>query len=271
MHKFKIVAAKGGQFRVQFVYNAEVIVWSENYKSKASAKNCIASLKKNAPTAAVADLSEKQTATGYRFEIVAGKTSGFFVRFVARNGETMVTSENYAAKKSAVNAIQSVQKNGPGADIVDESTAAPVAKPPAKAKTMAAKAPAKPTVTASAPKAATKPAAKAVAAKPAASAKLTATAKPAAAKTPAAAKAAPAKAAPKPAEKPAARPAAAAAPKPASKAAPAKGAPAKAASAKAAPAKAAPAPTKVAPKPAAKAAAKPAAKAPAKPAAKKGK
>ena len=50
-HKFKIVSAASGQYRVQFLYNAEVIVWSENYKSKASAKNCIASLQKNAPGA----------------------------------------------------------------------------------------------------------------------------------------------------------------------------------------------------------------------------
>lgn len=133
MHKFKILPAKDGQYRVQFVYNAEAIVWSENYKSKASAKNCIASLQKNAPAAATVDLSESQTGSGYRFEIVAGKKEGFFVRFVARNGETMVTSENYAAKKSALNAIESVKKNGPKAEMVDESLVAAAAKPAAKA------------------------------------------------------------------------------------------------------------------------------------------
>jgi uncharacterized protein YegP (UPF0339 family) len=243
MHTFKIVAAKDGQFRVQFVFNAEVIVWSENYKSKASAKNCIASLKKNAPTASVVDLSERQTGKGYRFEIVAGKKEGFFVRFVARNGETMVTSENYTAKKSALNAIESVKKNGPRADTVDESIAAPAAKPAAKVKTMAAKAPAKPTVKQAAPKApakaAAKPAAKAAAPK--------APAKSAPAK-------APAKAAAKPAAKAAAKPAAKAAAKPAAKA------PAKAAAAKAPAKPAAKAPAKAAAKPAAKAAAKPAAK-----------
>src|SRR6185437_12252406 len=154
MHRFKIVPAKDGQFRVQFVYNSEVIFWSENYKAKASARNCVESIKKNGPAASVADLSEKQTGKGYRFEIVAGKKEGFFVRFVARNGETMVISENYAAKKSAQNAIDSVKKNGPKAETVDESLAAPAAKPAAKApakatastKTVAAKAPAKPTV-----------------------------------------------------------------------------------------------------------------------------
>lgn len=143
MHRFKIVAAKDGQSRVQFVYNSEVIVWSENYKAKASAKNCIESIKKHAPAAAVADLSAGETGSGYRFEIVAGKTSGFFVRFVASNGETMVISENYTAKKSAQNAIDSVKKNGPGAEVVDETAAKPAAAPTAPAKPAAAKAAAK--------------------------------------------------------------------------------------------------------------------------------
>src|SRR6185312_14859747 len=222
MHRFKIVAAKDGQSRVQFVYNSEVIVWSENYKSKASAKNCIESIKKNAPAAAVADLSAGQTGSGYRFEIVAGKKDGFFVRFVASNGETMVISENYTAKKSAQNAIDSVKKNGPGAEVVDET--AP--------KSAAARAPAAPSVSQPAGKKA--PAKAATAAKPAskaapAKASAKSAAKPAAkAAKPAAkpAKAAPAKAAAKPAvkaaAKPAAKPAAKAAAKPAAKATAAK-------------------------------------------------
>lgn len=191
MHRFKIVAAKDGQSRVQFVYNSEIIVWSENYKSKASARNCIESIKKNAPTAAVADLSAGQTGSGYRFEIVAGKKDGFFVRFVAQNGETMVTSENYTAKKSAQNAIDSVKKNGPGAEVVDETAGG-------GPKSAAARAPAIPSVSSgpavkkASAKAATKPAAAGKASKPAVK--------------PATAKAAPPKIA-KPATKAAAKPA----------------------------------------------------------------
>ena len=162
MHHFKIVAGKDGQSRVQFVYNSEIIFWSENYKSKASAKNCIESMKKNAPGAPIADLSEGQKGTGYRFEIVAGKTKGFFVRFVARNGETMAITENYAAKKSAVNAIESAKKNGPAATVVDETLAAPVA---AKAAKPAAAAKAQAATKAKAAPAAAKPAPAKVAAK----------------------------------------------------------------------------------------------------------
>jgi uncharacterized protein YegP (UPF0339 family) len=121
MHKFKIVAAKNDQFRVQFVYNAEVMVWSENYASKASAKNCIESIKKNAPGAAVVDLTKEETGKGYRFEIAASKNGETFVRFVAANGEPMVISETYKSKSSAKNCIESVKKNSPDAETVDET------------------------------------------------------------------------------------------------------------------------------------------------------
>lgn len=116
-HKWKILAAADKQFRVQFVYNSEVIVWSENYKSKASARNCVASLQKNAPEAGVVDLSAGETGKGYRFEIDLAKNGEHFVRFRARNGEIMVRTETYSSKANAKNAIESVKKNGPKAPL----------------------------------------------------------------------------------------------------------------------------------------------------------
>jgi uncharacterized protein len=83
MHKFKIVKTEKGEFRVQFVYNAEIMVWSENYASKASVKNCVESLKKNAPAAPVVDLTKTETGSGYRFEIDEAKNGETFVRFRA--------------------------------------------------------------------------------------------------------------------------------------------------------------------------------------------
>lgn len=124
MHKFKIVKNAKDEFRVQFVYNAEVMVWSENYASKASAKNCIESIKKNAPAAATVDLTKEETGSGYRFELVESKNGETFVRFKASNGETMVRSETYASKASAKNCIDSVKKNGPDAPVDDETASA---------------------------------------------------------------------------------------------------------------------------------------------------
>lgn len=122
MHKFKIVARKDGQFGVQFVYNSEIMVWSESYKGKASAKNCIESMKKNVGDAAIADHANGEDASGYRFEIVPSKNDQFFVRFVASNAETMVISETYTSKASAKNCVASVIKNAPDAPVEDETT-----------------------------------------------------------------------------------------------------------------------------------------------------
>lgn len=124
MHKFKILKNEKGEYRTQFVYNSEVMVWSENYASKASAKNCIESIKKNAPAAATVDLSKEESGSGYRFEIVESKDGQHFVRFKAANGETMVRSETYASKASAKNCIESVKKNGPDAPTEDETASA---------------------------------------------------------------------------------------------------------------------------------------------------
>lgn len=123
-HKFKILASATKQYRVQFLYNSEVIIWSENYKSKASARNCIESIKKNAPEAATVDLSSGETGKGYRFEIEASKDGQHFVRFRARNGEIMARTETYSSKANAKNAIESVKKNGPKAEIVEEAAKA---------------------------------------------------------------------------------------------------------------------------------------------------
>lgn len=121
MHKFKIVARKDGQFGVQFLYNSEIMVWSESYKGKASAKNCIESMKKNVVDAAIADHSKGEDASGYRFEVVPSKDGQFYVRFVASNGETMVRSETYTTKASANNCVASVIKNAPDAPVEDET------------------------------------------------------------------------------------------------------------------------------------------------------
>ncbi len=56
-HKFEIYKDKGGEFRVRFKYNSEVMFATEGYASKASAQNAIDSIKKNGPDAEVEDNS----------------------------------------------------------------------------------------------------------------------------------------------------------------------------------------------------------------------
>lgn len=52
------------------------------------------------------------------FEIKENK-KGEFVAYFKYNQETMFWTEGYASKAGAKNAIESIQKNGPGAEIRD--------------------------------------------------------------------------------------------------------------------------------------------------------
>ena len=57
--KFEITEDKAGKYRFRLkAGNGEIIAVSEGYETKASAKNGIASVQKNAPDAAVVDLTE---------------------------------------------------------------------------------------------------------------------------------------------------------------------------------------------------------------------
>lgn len=57
----------------------------------------------------------------YKFEISKDKAGEFRVKFKAPNGEVMFSTEGYSAKASAKNAIESFQKNGPAAEVDDQT------------------------------------------------------------------------------------------------------------------------------------------------------
>lgn len=54
----------------------------------------------------------------HRFEIRKNK-AGEFVAYFVYNSETMFWTEGYSSKVSAKNAIESIKKNGPDAEVVD--------------------------------------------------------------------------------------------------------------------------------------------------------
>lgn len=56
---------------------------------------------------------------GHHFQIYKDKAGEFRVRF-KYNDEIMFSTEGYSSKASAKNAIASIQKNGPGAEVIDE-------------------------------------------------------------------------------------------------------------------------------------------------------
>jgi len=56
----------------------------------------------------------------HKFEIYKDKAGEFRVRF-SYNSEVMFSTQGYSSKSSAKNAIESIQKNGPGAPTEDNS------------------------------------------------------------------------------------------------------------------------------------------------------
>ena len=56
----------------------------------------------------------------HKFEIYKDKAGEYRVRF-KYNSEVMLSSEGYASKSGAKEAIESVKKNAPGAEIEDNS------------------------------------------------------------------------------------------------------------------------------------------------------
>ena len=56
----------------------------------------------------------------HHFEIYKDKAGEYRVRF-NYNSETMFSTEGYSSKASAQNAIDSIKKNGPAAEVMDNS------------------------------------------------------------------------------------------------------------------------------------------------------
>ncbi|MBR4744147.1 MAG: YegP family protein [Oscillospiraceae bacterium] len=121
MGKFVIRNTKTGiKFDLK-ANNGEVIATSEVYKSEASCKKGIASVRRNAPVAAVED----QTVEGFakekhpKFEIYVDKAGEFRFRLKATNGQIIAVSEGYKAMAGCKNGIASVKKNAVDAPVVD--------------------------------------------------------------------------------------------------------------------------------------------------------
>ncbi|MCM1187333.1 MAG: YegP family protein [Lachnoclostridium sp.] len=103
--------------------NGQIIANSEVYSSEAAMKNGIESVKKNAPIAAV----ENQTVEGYateknpKFEVYKDKKGEFRFRLKATNGQIIAVGEGYTTLANCLNGVESVKKNAPDAEIVEEA------------------------------------------------------------------------------------------------------------------------------------------------------
>ena len=102
--------------------NGQVIATSEVYTTDAACKNGIESVKTNAPIAAVEDQTVEGFATekNPKFEIYTDKAGEFRFRLKAKNGQIIAVSEGYTTLANCMNGVESVKKNAPEAEIVEE-------------------------------------------------------------------------------------------------------------------------------------------------------
>ena len=113
MGKFVIKDTSNGGFKFDLkAGNGEIIASSQIYKSEASCKAGIESVKVNALAPV-----EDQTVENFevlkhpKYEVYTDKAGEFRFRLKAKNGEIIATSEGYKAKASALNGIASIGKN----------------------------------------------------------------------------------------------------------------------------------------------------------------
>ncbi len=101
--------------------NGEVIATSEVYSTLDACRNGVASVKKNAPVANIEDQTVEgyETAKNPKFEIYEDKGGEFRFRLKAANGQVIAASEGYKAMASCKNGIESVVKNAPEAEVVE--------------------------------------------------------------------------------------------------------------------------------------------------------
>ena len=122
MGKFQTKKTASGGFVFNLLAgNGQVVATSEVYNKKSSLMNGIASVQANAAAAGVEDQTAEKPAKlpNPKFEVYADKAGKTRFRLKAANGQVIAVGEAYETKKAALAGVASVQKNAPGAKIVE--------------------------------------------------------------------------------------------------------------------------------------------------------
>lgn len=122
MGKFIIRAVNSGLKFDLKAANGQTVLTSEVYTTMAACRKGIESVRKNAPKAKVEDQTAEgaTTLTNPKFEMYQDRAGEYRFRLKARNGEIVAVSDSYTAKAGCLNGMESVRKNAPEAEIMEE-------------------------------------------------------------------------------------------------------------------------------------------------------
>ena len=122
MGKFVIHPTKTGFTFHLKAANGEVIATSEVYKKKLSCLKGAASVAKCAAVAQVEDLTAETPVPQKcpKFELYTDAGGKLRFRLKASNGQVIASSQGYKSRAAALNGIESVKTNAPGAPVEEE-------------------------------------------------------------------------------------------------------------------------------------------------------
>ena len=126
MGKFVVKATKAG-FRFNLLTtNGQVIATSETYSTADACRNGIESVR----TSCLGPI-EDQTVENFevqshpKFEVYQDKAGEFRFRLKARNGQIVAVGEGYKQLTGCLNGVDSIKRNAPEAEVVEEESAEP--------------------------------------------------------------------------------------------------------------------------------------------------
>ena len=126
MGKFIIKITKAG-FRFNLLAtNGQVIAVSETYATEDACLNGIESVRSSCLGAIENQTVENfEVQTHPKFEVYQDKAGEFRFRLKARNGQIIATGEGYKQLASCLNGVDSIKRNAPEAEIVEEEPVEP--------------------------------------------------------------------------------------------------------------------------------------------------
>lgn len=108
MGKFVVSIRKNQEFQFKLkAANGQIILSSEGYTTKAACMKGVESVRKNSQVEG-------------RFDILESKNGKIYFHLRATNGQIIGASEQYESLAGCKNGIQSVMKNAPDAEVVEE-------------------------------------------------------------------------------------------------------------------------------------------------------